>query len=60
MKIETKYDIEQRVFLPDLEVYSRVISVKVSPKGVEYYFNYFHEGIQRDCWLFESDIGEGN
>ena len=59
MKIETKFDIHDRVRIAELERTGRVISLWIIPKGIEYQVRYFDNGEARTVYFFEDELEIG-
>lgn len=54
MQITTKYDINDEVHIPSLEVNGRVLSIEVTVYGTFYYVRYIKNGeVKKDNFLLE-------
>lgn len=57
MKIETKYSIDDRVVIPDLENAKAVINqICIGRIGTTYEVRWFHNGDLKSGWLTEDQI----
>ena len=57
MKIETKFDLFQRVLIRDLEKCPAVVmGIGVGQYGTTFNVRWFHDGKINDCWLTEYEL----
>jgi len=58
MKIETKYDIKQKVCIIDLGLPGRVLAIFIGDSGIQYKVQYVCDGTYKDAYLFEDELSE--
>ncbi len=56
MKIETKYDIDQCVFIPNLNMIGRIQNIYVGRHSIEYNVRYFTSGRPETCYFLEEEL----
>ena len=56
MKIETKFDRGQRVFITELDRYGIVRSIQVDDCGLMYLVRYFDNSEARTIWFYENEL----
>ena len=55
MKIETKYDLGDRVKMLDPGIPGRIVEIKITPAPF-YFIEYWWEGELKTVWLSEDEI----
>jgi hypothetical protein len=58
MKIETKFDIGQRVFIVEIESPAIVRAIRIDERAFCYLVSYWMEGKQQDAWVSECELAE--
>lgn len=56
MNIQTKYDIDQHVFIPEIERNAIVRGVKIFGNNKTYYVDYWIDGQLKNADLFEDQL----
>ncbi len=56
MKIETKYDIGQSIFIPQINVKGKVHNIYISRNSIEYNIRYFISDKPETCYFLEDEI----
>ena len=56
MTIQTKYNISDKVFIPELNINGTIISVYISDCGIRYNIRYFKDFDVKDCYFYEKEI----
>ena len=60
MKIETVFDLFERVKIKELDMSGVVVSVWVSKSGVQYETRYFLNGEAKNVYMFETELDKVN
>jgi hypothetical protein len=58
MQIDFKYNLKDKVRIPQLETEGFVRGVYYGSRGPEYHISYFHEGARRVEYFFEEELSE--
>jgi len=56
MKINTKYSINDSLYIIPLKIKGKVLSIYISEFGISYNIRYFHEFKSNDCYFYESEL----
>lgn len=56
MKINTKFSINDKVYVIPLKIDGKVISIYLGETGLQYNCRYFHEYKAIDCFFYESEL----
>jgi len=54
MKFETKYEIKDKVLIPEIDCKGRILSIHVNAAGLSYNVRYYLDGKQMEAY-FETD-----
>jgi len=60
VKIETVFDLFERVKIKELDMSGVVVSVWVSKSGVQYETRYFLNGEAKNVYMFETELDKVN
>lgn len=55
MKIETKFDICQRVYILELKIYGKIIAIHIN-NSTRYLVRYFDDKISQECYFYEDEL----
>jgi hypothetical protein len=58
MKIQTKFDISDKVHIKELNLIARIIGIYIDASGVEFNCRYFYESKLNTCYFQESEISK--
>lgn len=53
---EFKFEIYQRVWIPELETYGTIISIFITPLGIEYNVRFFHNSDEKKIYFLEHEL----
>ena len=56
MKINTKFNIGDNLYITPLKIKGKVLSIYISEFGISYNVRYFHEFKSNDCYFYESEL----
>jgi len=56
LKIETEYEIRQKVFIIEIELYGRILSAHVNGAGLTYNVQYYIDGKQIDAYFYPDEL----
>jgi hypothetical protein len=56
MKISTKFDINQKVYIDELKLYGKIKSIFVTRSSTEYNVRYFDSGKPLEVYFLEDEI----
>lgn len=56
MTITTKFNLNDLVLIPELQVKGRVSAFRTDAAGTRYLLRYFYDGELREEWLTDSEI----
>jgi hypothetical protein len=56
MKIETKYDIKDKVEITELGAAGRVVSIWITPTGIQIEVKYFMDGKLNKEYFYEDEL----
>lgn len=58
MTIETQFDLDDRVYIIDLNLHGRVKSIWVVPRGIQYEIRYFDKAKPETIYFYEDELSE--
>lgn len=57
MKVNTKFNHRDRVFIPELNLNGKIIGIYIgSNLNIEYNIRYFKDGDVKTCYFYEDEI----
>ena len=56
MKIKTSFELNQKVYIVELEIYGRIKAIWVTYTGTQYLVRYFWNDEVKEVYLFEAEI----
>jgi len=60
MKIKTKFDVKQKIFIPQLNVEGLINFLNIGVDGMEYNVRWFNNGSECKAYFLESELEEIN
>ena len=54
--IKIKYDIDEKVFIPEFDINGKISQVSYDRSGIQYQVRYFFNGEMKFFWVNENDI----
>ncbi len=57
-RINTRFNIKDRLYIKELKIWGRVLAIYISIKGIEYYIRYFNNAAPVDCYFLEEELQE--
>jgi uncharacterized protein YodC (DUF2158 family) len=56
MKINTKFNIKDKVFIKSLKIWGRILCMYINSNGIEYNVRYFDGFNPKDCYFLEEEL----
>lgn len=56
MHINTKFNINNRVKITELNLYGRIKDIWITRAGVEYNVSYFYSGVLQSAYVIEDEL----
>lgn len=58
MKINSKFNIKDKIFIKPLKIWGKVLSLYINSNGIEYSIRYFDNLNAKECYFLEEEIQE--
>ena len=59
MTIETQFNIGQKVYIPELKFWGKVLSIFLNGNGrIQYNIRYFDDKTPKECYFYEEELSK--